>query len=182
MLLMMGRETTEACWATHKRQAINLWNCCILLVDSFESYDNEWTCESQTENSICHRQRWGMSHLCLHWLHGCWSVQEKFCYEIGILSDYTYDRQAAVAVNNVKVLHLQIRSTEMQYLLQWFLLIFGSEYWKQIWMESIKKWNFEFCQNVVFRYWLLVKYVKCMALFVLYLRCQIIWRSWIRAS
>jgi hypothetical protein len=25
-------ETPETCWATHKRQIINLWNCCILLV------------------------------------------------------------------------------------------------------------------------------------------------------
>jgi hypothetical protein len=37
MLLMMGGETPETCWATHKRQVINLWNCCILLVELFES-------------------------------------------------------------------------------------------------------------------------------------------------
>jgi len=29
-------EAPETCWATHKRQVINLWNCCILLVDLFE--------------------------------------------------------------------------------------------------------------------------------------------------
>jgi len=33
---MMGGETPETCWATHKRQVINLWNCCILLVELFE--------------------------------------------------------------------------------------------------------------------------------------------------
>jgi len=36
MLQMMGGETLETCWATHKRQVINLWNCCILLVELFE--------------------------------------------------------------------------------------------------------------------------------------------------
>ena len=35
-LLMIGGETPETCWATYKRQVINLWNCCILLVDLFE--------------------------------------------------------------------------------------------------------------------------------------------------
>ena len=37
-LLMMGVRTPETCWAVSKRQAINLRNCCIWLVDSFESY------------------------------------------------------------------------------------------------------------------------------------------------
>ena len=46
-LLMMGGEAPETCWATHKRQVINLWNCCILLVDLFESYDDARTCERQ---------------------------------------------------------------------------------------------------------------------------------------
>jgi hypothetical protein len=31
----MGGEAPETCWATHKHQVINLWNCCILLVDLF---------------------------------------------------------------------------------------------------------------------------------------------------
>jgi len=44
---MMGGEAPETCWATHKRQVINLWNCCILLVDLFESYDDARTCERQ---------------------------------------------------------------------------------------------------------------------------------------
>jgi hypothetical protein len=35
-LLMMGGEAPETCWATYKRQVVNLWNCCILLVDLFE--------------------------------------------------------------------------------------------------------------------------------------------------
>jgi hypothetical protein len=32
---MMGVEAPETCWATHKRQVINLWNCCIWLVNLF---------------------------------------------------------------------------------------------------------------------------------------------------
>jgi hypothetical protein len=35
-LMMMGGETPETCWATHKHEVINSWNCCILLVDLFE--------------------------------------------------------------------------------------------------------------------------------------------------
>ena len=46
-LLMMGGEAPETCWATYKRQVINLWNCCILLVDLFESYDDARICECQ---------------------------------------------------------------------------------------------------------------------------------------
>ena len=42
---MIGGEAPETCWATHKRQVVNLWNCCILLVDLFESYDDARTCE-----------------------------------------------------------------------------------------------------------------------------------------
>jgi hypothetical protein len=44
---MMGVEAPETCWATHKRQVINFWNCCILLVDLFESYDDARTCKRQ---------------------------------------------------------------------------------------------------------------------------------------
>jgi hypothetical protein len=40
-----GGKAPETCWATHTRQVINLWNCCILLVDLFESYDDSRTCE-----------------------------------------------------------------------------------------------------------------------------------------
>jgi len=40
LLLMMGVEEPETCWATHKRQVINLWNCCIWLVNLFELYDD----------------------------------------------------------------------------------------------------------------------------------------------
>jgi len=43
---MMGGEAPETCWATHKRQVINLWNCCIWLVDLFESYDDARTCDT----------------------------------------------------------------------------------------------------------------------------------------
>jgi hypothetical protein len=35
-LLMMGVRTPETCWAVHKRQVINLRNCCIWLVDLLE--------------------------------------------------------------------------------------------------------------------------------------------------
>jgi len=35
---MMGVEAPETCWATHKRQVINLWNCCIKWVNLFEQY------------------------------------------------------------------------------------------------------------------------------------------------
>jgi hypothetical protein len=44
---MMEEEAPETRWATHKRQVINLWNCCILLVNLFESYDNARTYERQ---------------------------------------------------------------------------------------------------------------------------------------
>ena len=44
---MMGGETPETCWATYKGQVVNLWNCCILLVELFESYDDARTCERQ---------------------------------------------------------------------------------------------------------------------------------------
>jgi len=30
-LLMLGGEAPETCWATHKHQVINLWNCCIFV-------------------------------------------------------------------------------------------------------------------------------------------------------
>jgi hypothetical protein len=46
-LLMTDGKAPETCWATHKRQVINLWNCCIELVDLFESYDDARTCERQ---------------------------------------------------------------------------------------------------------------------------------------
>ena len=44
-LLMMGVRTPETCCAVHKRQVINLRNCCICLVDLFETYDNARTCK-----------------------------------------------------------------------------------------------------------------------------------------
>ena len=47
-----GGEAPKTCWATHKRQVINLWNCCILLVDLFWSYDDAQTCECQILISV----------------------------------------------------------------------------------------------------------------------------------
>ena len=41
-LLMMGEEMPEICWATHKRQVINLRKCCIWLVDLFEIIARFW--------------------------------------------------------------------------------------------------------------------------------------------
>jgi hypothetical protein len=35
-LLMMGMRMAETCWAVFKRQVINLRNCCVWLVNSFE--------------------------------------------------------------------------------------------------------------------------------------------------
>ena len=35
---MMGEEAPETCWAKHIRQVINLWNCCIFLVNLFEKH------------------------------------------------------------------------------------------------------------------------------------------------
>jgi len=43
----MGVEAPETCWATRKSQVINLWNCCIWLVNLFELYDDARTCQSQ---------------------------------------------------------------------------------------------------------------------------------------
>jgi len=46
---MMGVEAPETCWATNKRQVINLWNFCIWLVNLFElSHINNWT-----ETDLC---------------------------------------------------------------------------------------------------------------------------------
>ena len=42
----------ETCSATQKRQVINLWNCCISLVDLFVSYDDSRTCESQINKQL----------------------------------------------------------------------------------------------------------------------------------
>jgi hypothetical protein len=52
MLLIVSGETPETCWATHKRQVINLWNCCILFVQLFESYDDARTCEPQMYKTL----------------------------------------------------------------------------------------------------------------------------------
>jgi hypothetical protein len=38
-------ERPKDCWAVHKRQVINLRNCCIYLVDLFELYDDARTCK-----------------------------------------------------------------------------------------------------------------------------------------
>jgi hypothetical protein len=42
---MMGVRTPETCWAVHKRQVINLRNCCIWLADLFQLYDDALTCK-----------------------------------------------------------------------------------------------------------------------------------------
>jgi hypothetical protein len=40
-----GVGTPETCWAVYKRQAVNLRDCCIWLVDLFELYDDARTCK-----------------------------------------------------------------------------------------------------------------------------------------
>jgi hypothetical protein len=50
-----GEKAPETCWFTHKRQLINLWNCCILLVDLFESYDNARFYEHQKRDLVLHK-------------------------------------------------------------------------------------------------------------------------------
>jgi hypothetical protein len=46
---MMGEDMPETCWTTHKRQVINLWNCYILLVELFVSYDDARAREIQID-------------------------------------------------------------------------------------------------------------------------------------
>jgi hypothetical protein len=61
---MMDREAPETCWGTHKRQVINLWNCWILLVDLFESYNDARTCERQKHsNSPPYGHLWSLNIL-----------------------------------------------------------------------------------------------------------------------
>jgi len=49
---MMGVEAPETCWATHKRQVIKLWNCCIWLVNLFKLYDDARTCQRQCKRDL----------------------------------------------------------------------------------------------------------------------------------
>ena len=49
---MMGVEAPETCWATHKSQVKNSWNCCIWLVNLFELYDDARTCQPQKYNLL----------------------------------------------------------------------------------------------------------------------------------
>jgi hypothetical protein len=67
MLLMMGKEAPETCWATHKHQVINLWNCCILLVDLFESYDDARTCVRQLKMSGLQNWQLSCGPVCLNY-------------------------------------------------------------------------------------------------------------------
>jgi hypothetical protein len=61
---MMGGETPETCWATHKRQAINLWNCCILLVELFESND----ITRFVKTKLLKKNIWSMHYEILHFM------------------------------------------------------------------------------------------------------------------
>jgi hypothetical protein len=49
-LLMMGMRMPETFWAVFKRQVINLKNCCIWLVDSFECIT--WKCVSRVASVL----------------------------------------------------------------------------------------------------------------------------------
>jgi len=62
---MMGGEAPETCWATHKLQVINLWDCCILLVDLFESYDDARTCERLNYITAFSLRSWRCSRMSL---------------------------------------------------------------------------------------------------------------------
>jgi hypothetical protein len=53
---MIGKEAPETCWATHKRQIINFWNCYTLLVNSFESYDDARTCNIKIKTDLGHSE------------------------------------------------------------------------------------------------------------------------------
>jgi hypothetical protein len=64
----MGGEATETWWATHKHQIINLWNCCILLVDLSESYDDArtWERKKKDQFNLCPQiERIMISYHCL---------------------------------------------------------------------------------------------------------------------
>jgi hypothetical protein len=62
-LLMMGMRMPETCWAVSKQQAINLWSCCILLVDSVETRtecplsqcgrSHHWTSYTKETEKVC---------------------------------------------------------------------------------------------------------------------------------
>jgi hypothetical protein len=66
---MTGAETPETRWATHKRQVISLWNCCILLDELFESFN--WHSDLNikqnviTNNSKMYSKRSFASGFCL---------------------------------------------------------------------------------------------------------------------
>jgi hypothetical protein len=73
VLLMMGVEAPEACWATRGRQVMNFWSCCVWLVNLFESYDDARTCECQmysfasTRHEMC-----GISFMLPFWRLEFW--------------------------------------------------------------------------------------------------------------
>jgi hypothetical protein len=47
----MGMRMPETCWAVFKRKTVNLRNCCIWLVDSFECLNIICVCYSQLYRS-----------------------------------------------------------------------------------------------------------------------------------
>jgi hypothetical protein len=58
-LLMVGVRTPETCWAVHtsKRQIINLRNCCIWLVDLFETTNKKIGNMAQSRPHECWKRR-----------------------------------------------------------------------------------------------------------------------------
>ena len=78
---MMGGKTPETCWATHKRQGINLWNCCILFVDLFEAtvfilYEDifQWHWLMTYTTGLVHGDLW--------WSSESLSSDQSFVYKI----------------------------------------------------------------------------------------------------
>ena len=63
-------EAPETCWATHKRHVINVWNCCIWLVDLFESWLGYCLLDWEIRGSIPCRRKYFLcspQHPDRHW-------------------------------------------------------------------------------------------------------------------
>ena len=72
-LLMMDVRTPETCWAVHtsKRQAINLKNCCIWLVDLFENLH-------VSDSSSVHHQEFFTVHTAMVYvINVCWQLASR---------------------------------------------------------------------------------------------------------
>jgi len=73
-LLMMGVRMSETCWAVFKRQVINLRNCCIWLVDSFE-----WESTKALKTHILLYHKNSLSEFLNYIRHIFTTVNDKVC-------------------------------------------------------------------------------------------------------